>query len=97
MNKVDVKAVTIRKQYLKWPFRPIFKSEKLFCNGAIAIKKGKFRIKISKQVYIETTIVYIDILLDLNKVSMLDFHYDYRKTKYGNEMEMLLIDTNSLM
>ena len=25
VNKIDVKLVTIRKQYLKWSFRPIFK------------------------------------------------------------------------
>ena len=39
MNKVDVKIVTTRKQYLKWSFRPTFKREKQFDNGAMAIGK----------------------------------------------------------
>ena len=39
MNKVDVKIVTTRKQYLKWLFRPTFKREKQFRNSVISIKK----------------------------------------------------------
>ena len=41
MNKVNVKIVTTRKQYLKWSFRPTFKREKQFCNGTRAIKTEK--------------------------------------------------------
>ena len=37
MNKIHLKIVTTRKQYLKWSFRPTFKREKQLCNGAIAI------------------------------------------------------------
>ena len=39
MKKVDVKIVTTRKQYIKWTFRPTFKREKQFRNGALAIEK----------------------------------------------------------
>ena len=35
--KLYVKIVTTGKQYLNWSFRPIFKREKQFCNGAITI------------------------------------------------------------
>ena len=41
MNKVQVKMMTTRKQYLKWSFRLKFKKEKKFRNGAIATKKKK--------------------------------------------------------
>ena len=91
MNKVDVKAVTIRKQYFKRLFRPTLKTENLFCNGATAIEKEKFRIKFNEKIYIETTI------LDLIKISMQDFHYNCIKTKYGDKTKMLLIETNSLV
>ena len=38
VNKIDVKTLITRKQYLKyWSFRPTFKREKQFCNGAIVI------------------------------------------------------------
>ena len=36
VNKIGVKIMTIRKQYLKWSFRPTFKRQKQFCNGTIA-------------------------------------------------------------
>ena len=37
MNKIDVKVVTTRKQYLKQSFRPTFKRKKKAV--AIAVKK----------------------------------------------------------
>ena len=51
MNKVDVKIVTTRKQYLKGLFRLTFKKEKGFRNVAIAIKKEKCRINLNKPIY----------------------------------------------
>ena len=40
MNKVDVKVVATRKQYLEWSFRPTFKRKTQFKNGKI-ISKNK--------------------------------------------------------
>ena len=36
-------------------------------------------------------------ILDLSKVLIQDFHYDYIKIKYGDQVEVFLADTNSLM
>ena len=36
-------------------------------------------------------------ILELNKVLMYEFHYDYIKNKYGNNSRLLLTDTDSLM
>ena len=36
-------------------------------------------------------------ILELSKVLMYKFHYDYIKTKYGNNSRLLLTDTDSLM
>ena len=36
-------------------------------------------------------------ILELNKVLMYEFHYDYIKNKYGNESNLLFTDTDSLM
>ena len=36
-------------------------------------------------------------ILELSKVLMYKFHYDYIKNKYGNNSKLLFIDTYSLM
>ena len=36
-------------------------------------------------------------MLDLSKVLIQDFHYDYIKIKYGDKAEVFLADTDSLM
>ena len=36
-------------------------------------------------------------MLDLSKVLIQDFHYDYIKIKYSDKAEVFLTDTDSLM
>ena len=36
-------------------------------------------------------------ILELSKVLMYEFHYDYIKNKYGNNSRLLFADTDSLM
>ena len=36
-------------------------------------------------------------ILELRKVLMYEFHYDYIKNKYGNNSRLLFKDTDSLM
>ena len=62
-----------------------------FRNGAVAIKKEKCRINLDKPIYIGTNI------LDLSKVLVQDFDYNYIKNIYGDKFEMLLTNTDSLM
>ena len=45
----------------------------------------------NKPIYLGTSI------LDLSKVLMQDFYYNYIKNKYGNRTEMLLKDTDSCL
>ena len=36
-------------------------------------------------------------ILELSKVLMCEFHYDYIKNKYGNNSKLLFTDTDNLM
>ena len=56
----------------------------------MATEKEKGRINVNKPIYIGTSI------LDLSKILMQYFHYNYIKNKYGNKPKMLLTDTYSL-
>ena len=57
----------------------------------IAIEKEKCRKNLNKPVYIGTSI------LNLSKILMQDFHYNYIKNKYGDKTEMLLTDTDNFV
>ena len=55
------------------------------------IRKSKVTLALSKPAYVGMCI------LDLSKVLIYEFHYDYIKNKYGNNSRLLFTDTDSLM
>ena len=63
----------------------------MFDNNLVAICKNKFVLKLNKPVYIGMCI------LELTKVLMYKFHYDYMKNKYDNKSKLLFTGTDSLM
>ena len=66
-------------------------SQKIFDNKLVAIRKSKVSLKLKKSAYIGMCI------LELSKVIMYDFHYDYIKSNYDNKSKLLSTDTDSLM
>ena len=83
-NRINVKLVSNKKDYLKWTSKPSYMSHKIFHSDSVAIHKNKMTLTFNKPAYIRMCI------LELIKVLMYEFYYDYIKNKYGN-------DTNSLM
>lgn len=49
------------------------------------------KLKLNKPVYIGQTI------LDLSKLVMYDFHYNFMRKMYGEKINLLFTDTDSLM
>ena len=90
-NRIDVKLVSNKKDYLKWTSKPSYMSHKIFDNDLVAISKNKVTLTLNKPAYIGMCI------LKISKALMYEFHYDHIKNKYGNNSRLLFADTDSLM
>ena len=62
-------------------------SHKTFDNDLVAIRKNKITLTLNKPLYMGMCI------LDLSKVLMYEFHYDYIKNKCGSKSRLLFTDT----
>ena len=90
-NRIDVKLVGNKKDYLKWIYKPSHMPHKIFENDLVTTRKNKVTLTLNKPAYIGMRI------LELSKVLMYEFHYDYIKNKYGNNSKLLFRDTDGLM
>ena len=87
----NIKLVTNKEAYLKKVMQPNFKSRIVFSENLIGCEMGKMCIVMNKPVYIGQAI------LDLSKIVMYEFHYDYMKPKYDNNLQLCYMDTDSLI
>ena len=78
-NKINVKLVNKEKDYLKCTPKPSYMSHKIFDNNLVVMRKSKLALKLNKPAYIAMCI------LELSKVLMYKFCYDYIKNKYDNK------------
>ena len=65
--------------------------KKIFGNDLVEISKNKVTLTLNKPAYIGICI------LELSKVLMYKFHFDYVKNKYCNNSRLLFTNTDSLM
>ena len=79
------------KDYLKLTSNPSYLTKKIFDNDLGTIRKTKMTLTLSKPAYVSMCI------LNLSKVLMYEFHFDYIKNKYGNNSRLLFTDTDNLM
>ena len=87
---VDVKLVTNEKKLDKLTSKPTFVSSKIFNENLMAVHQVKGMLTLNRLAYVGMCI------LDLNKMLMYDFHYNYIKKKYNNRARLLFTDTDSL-
>ena len=90
-NRVDIKLVTDKNNARKLAAKPNYDHCTIFDENLVAIHMTKTKIYYNKPVYLGMCI------LDLSKTLMYDFHYNYIKSKYGNEAKLLYTDTDSLI
>ena len=88
----NIKLVTTEEKYLCTVMKPNFKSGVLFGENLMGCKMGKIKVVMNKPVYLGQAI------LDLSKIVMYEFHYDYMVPKYGLEkLKLCYMDTDSLV
>ena len=87
----DIKLVANEKAYLKKVMKPNFKAGALFGENLMGCAMGKIKVVMNKLVYLGQAI------LDLSKNVMYEFHYDYMKPKYGENLKLCYMDTDSLV
>ena len=75
---------------LRQTAKPTFVSCKIFHENLVAVHMKKNFLKLDKPSYVGMCI------LDLSKVLMYDFHYNFIKAKYGDRARLLFTDTDSL-
>ena len=88
----NIKLVNNEEEYLRNVMKPNFKSGTLLGVDLIACEMGKARAVMNKPVYLGQAI------LDLSKMIMYEFHYDYMKHKCRDEdLTLCYMDTDSLI
>ena len=87
----NIKLVTTEEKYLHMVMKPNFKSGVLFGEYLMGCEMGKIRVVMNKPVYLG------QVILDLSKIVMYEFHYDYMIPKYSDRLKLCYMDTDSLV
>ena len=90
-KRQNIFLVDNRKRAKRLANRPDFERATIFDKNLIAIHMKKTEIYFNKPVYVGQAI------LDLSKLLMFDFHYNYIKRKYKDKAELVFTDTDSLL
>ena len=90
-NRVNVKLVDSGEQFKKLAAKPNYNSRKIFNENLVSVHMKKTSLTMDKPVYLGMSI------LDLSKIIMFDFYYNYIKPKYGNRVKLLFTDTDSFL
>ncbi|XP_077985917.1 uncharacterized protein LOC144440419 [Glandiceps talaboti] len=87
----SIKLCITEKQMRKLVSKPTFVMQKIITESPVAVENKKERLTLNQPLYVGMSI------LDLSKILMYDFHYNYIKEKYGPRAKLLFTDTDSLM
>lgn len=71
--------------------KPNFKNIQIFTEDCVAIQMEKLRVVYNKPIYAGFAI------LDISKIVMYDFYYDFIKKEYGDNASLMYMDTDSLI
>ena len=90
-NHRDIKLVTTDKRRNQLVLEPNYHTTKWFSENLLAIEMKKTKVKMNKPVYLGLSI------LEIIKTLMYECWYDYMKPKYGDNVKLCYMDTDSFI
>ena len=87
----DIKLVTTDKRRNRLMSEPNYHTRKWFSENLLAIEMKKTKVKMNKPIYLGLSI------LEISKILIYEFWYDYMKPKYGDNVKLCYIDTDSFI
>ena len=87
----DIKLVTTDKRRNQLVTEPNYQAIKCFSENLLAIEMKKTKVKMNKPIYLGLSI------LEISKILMYEFWYDYMKPKYGDNVKLCYMDTDSFI
>ena len=86
----DIKLVTTDKKRNKLVSESNYHTMNYISEDLSIIEMNKTRVKMNKPIYLLS-------ILDISKTLMYEFWYDYMKPKYGNDVKLCYMDTDSFI
>ncbi|GFU60970.1 uncharacterized protein NPIL_654521 [Nephila pilipes] len=90
-RRVDIRLCSTEEQARKLIEKSNFNRRTIFSENLMAVHLKKTNIKFFKPIHVGMTI------LDLSKVLMYSFHYEYMKHRYDSKIKLMYTDTDSFI
>ena len=87
----DIKLVTTDKRKNQLVTELNYHAIRCFSENLLAIEMKKTKVKMNKPTYLGLSI------LEISKILMYEFWYDYMKPKYGHNVKLCYMDTDSFI
>ena len=87
----DIKLVTTDKKRSKLVSEPNYHTINLISENLSIIEMKETKVKMNKPIYLELSI------LEISKILMYEFWYDYMKPKYNDNVRLSYMDTDSFI
>ena len=87
----DIKLVTTEKRRNQLASEPNYHAIKYFSENVLATEMKKTKVKMNKTIYLGLSI------LEISKILMYEIWYDYMKPKYGDNVKLCYMDTDSFI
>ena len=87
----DIKLITTNKRRSKLVSEPNYHTINLISEDLSIIEMNKTKVKMNKPIYLGLSI------LEISKILMYEFWYNYMKPKYGNDVKLCYMDTDSFI